>query len=368
MATIQSLKLNTKESLTFKESYEHLKAMCTVIATNITHDVELAEDIVQSAFVKIMEHKDKYFSLPNPKRDAYIVVMVKNKAIDTMRKKSNTEIPIECINESELKCIVLSDVEKAFEDKEGYEYLRKLIKELPPLYQIVFEMRYIEGFSTEEISQILDVKKSTVIKQLGRAKEKMKKKVSKKAIFIIVALLLTVSALMFNDDVRAAMWVRFVDWWQNRFAIYFHGSNNDANLSHYFWKPQYVPNNFYVIFSEHDYNYYTGAFSSISYTSNPTLYSDSFFIMFTAGWMYWHEDGIMGAGRIFPSEGVEHTIITNNRVEFHLLIAQTEEGLRSLGGLPVSILWEREGFEFHMLGNISHETLLEMAMSVVPLP
>jgi hypothetical protein len=89
--------------------------------------------------------------------------------------------------------------------------------------------------------------------------------------------------------------------------------------------------------------------------------------MFTAGWMYWHEEGMMNAGRIFPSEGVEHTIITDNGIEYHLLISQTDEGLRSLGGFPVSILWEYRGFEFQMLGNIAYETLLEMVMSVAPL-
>jgi len=353
----QSLKLTADESLVFEKSYERLRAMCTVIANNITHDIGLAEDVVQSAFVKIMEHREKYFSMPAHKRDGYIVVMVKNRAIDTIRSRKNSEIPIDD------NVVAISDVEKSFEDKEGYEYLLKLIKELPPLYQVVFEMRYVMEFNNDEIAQMLAIEKTAVAMQLKRAREKMKKKISTKVVILIVAIFLAVSALMFNDDVRAATLERFINWVQNTFVLYFHG---DGGLSrHYFWQPEYVPHGLPIIFYEHNYDYDMGASSHIMYSATPTICTDSLFVIFSASWMQWFEDDTIWSGKVFPVDYVEHTIIEENGIEYHLFIAQTNEALDGLGGFPVSVFWEYRGFEFQVLGNIDPDLIVNMALSVV---
>ena len=118
MVLSQPQKLTVGESQTFEQSYTRLKAMCTIIANSVTRDTGLAEDVVHNCFVKIMEHRDKYFSLPTPKRDGYIVVMVKNKAIDTMRNKINTEISIHLSDEEwEATKQLIDEVKKYLDDK-----------------------------------------------------------------------------------------------------------------------------------------------------------------------------------------------------------------------------------------------------------
>jgi len=76
----KTMKLTEAERKEFEEAYKRIKNMCYAIALKITRDTGLAEDALQSAFEKIMEHKEKYFSLPCLKRDAYIVIIVRNKA------------------------------------------------------------------------------------------------------------------------------------------------------------------------------------------------------------------------------------------------------------------------------------------------
>jgi len=354
----QAGKLTADESFTFEESYGRLKAMCTFIATNITRDIGLAEDVVHNAFVKIMEHRDRYFALPVPKRDAYIVVMVKNRAIDTMRSKASSAISTDDLSEKEWESIAVSDVEKAYEDKEGYGNLLKLIKELPPLYQVVFEMRYLEGFSNDEIAEILGIKKSAVAVQLKRAREKMQKKIGAKAIIIMICI--AVSALMFNGDVRAATLGRLINWWQNLSVLTFHGQDSDSSLRHYFWTPEYVPSDFHVQFSEQYYDAHTGAFTQINFAG------ENLFIMFSAHWMWWFEDGTTGGGRGIPTDDIDHTIMEHNGVTYHVVVAQTQEATARLGGLPVSVFWEHRGFEFQILGNAEPDLLVDMALSVEP--
>jgi len=370
MVLSQSQKLTATESQAFEQSYDRLKAMCATIATNITRNAGLAEDVVHSCFVKIMEHRDKYFSIPAGKRDGYIVVMVKNKAIDAMRSKANTEISINDLSDKEWEIIALSGVEKIYEDKEGYEHLLKLIKELPPLYQVVFEMRYVEGFSNEEIAQVLDIQKTAVAMQLKRAREMMKKKVNGKAIIAIIIVFLSIGALMFNENVRAATVGRVESWFQDRLAIFsFHGEGIDSDLRGFFWQPTHIPNDFRAIATYRYFDEETGAFSSITFATEPEYPPDTLFIFFSADWMWWFEDEsdvTTGGGIGIPIDYVEHIIIQNGGIDFHAFVTQTNEARRRMGGLPISIFWEYGGFQFQMLGNADLDTLVEMALSVVP--
>ncbi|MCL2188812.1 MAG: sigma-70 family RNA polymerase sigma factor [Defluviitaleaceae bacterium] len=350
--------LNPTEHSTFADTYERLRSLCIRIAYRITNDAGLAEDVVHSAFEKIMAHKDKFFTLPDEKRDAYIVAMVKNKAIDSLRSKHNNDVVWDEANEKDWQLSTLSDVEKTYEDKEGYTYICALIKELPPLYRVVFEMRYIAGYTNEEIANALDIEKSAVSTQLVRAREKMRKKISKKYLILLAAALLTVSALLFNDDVRAATVGRLANWL--RFTVLqFQGEGIDESIRHYFWQPAYVPSELTLITNEHYLDDDKGAFTFMFFAS------DHLHVMFSAHWMFYAQDGT-GGGRGIPAEGATHQIYAQNGIEYHLIIAQTEDAARMLGNLPVSIFWEYRGFTFQMQGTNDPETLLKMAVSVAP--
>ncbi|MCL2187284.1 MAG: sigma-70 family RNA polymerase sigma factor [Defluviitaleaceae bacterium] len=348
--------LTEGESRAFEKTYARVKDMCAAIATHITRDIALAEDVVQATFVKIMEHKEKYFSLPPQKRDAYIVVMVKNRAIDALR--SRRDLSLDNIDENGLTPAVLSDIEKRYEEKEGYTHLLALIKTLPPLYQVVFEMRYIEGLSNKEIAELLDVKQETVVKQLARAREKMKKKINVKTLIVIIITLFAVSAVVFNDEVRAATVGRFVEWWQNHFFIHFHGADSDEVMRHYFWQPAYVPEGFRIAFNEFSYDREMGAFSHVLYEG------EGVFSLFSANWMWWINENASEVSRGFPIDGVAHKIFIENGIEYHVFVEPTGE-VEGLGGFPVSIFWEYSGFMFQLLGNAEPDVLAEMAFSVV---
>jgi RNA polymerase sigma-70 factor, ECF subfamily len=62
--------------------------------------------------------------------------------------------------------------------KEALEILEKAINELPDVYRIVFHLRDIEGFSNEEVSEILDLSIPAVKSRIHRARLYLRDKVS----------------------------------------------------------------------------------------------------------------------------------------------------------------------------------------------
>ena len=58
------------------------------------------------------------------------------------------------------------------------DYLLSLIKELPPKYQIVFNLYVLDGYSHQEISELLKISIGTSKSNLYRARKILQKKIN----------------------------------------------------------------------------------------------------------------------------------------------------------------------------------------------
>ena len=67
---------------------------------------------------------------------------------------------------------------KTLMDAELEQSVRDSMKTLPPKQRTVFALRYLEGFSLEEIAQSLDLSVGAVKAHLWHAAAKMKKKLT----------------------------------------------------------------------------------------------------------------------------------------------------------------------------------------------
>lgn len=156
------------EKQSFSQFYERVKFKCLRVAMSITKDQALAEDAIHNAFMKVIGQKEEFFALPCYKQDSRIVIMVKNKAIDILRsyKKLTENIADEAVASD-------YDLDSEYENVESYEELKNLIKKLPDIYRVVFEMRHIQDLDNSEIAEVLDVTKDVVAMRLNRAKKKL---------------------------------------------------------------------------------------------------------------------------------------------------------------------------------------------------
>ena len=162
------------ERQSFATFYEKVHLKCFHVAMSITKEKTLAEDAVHEAFIKFIEKKEQFFSLPCNKQESLIVIITKNKAIDILRKERKPTMDI--VDEYGDEFIASDfDIEKDYETAEAYSKLVSLVEALPEIYKTVFYMKYVQDFSNGEIAELLSVTKDVVGVRLNRAKSKLAK-------------------------------------------------------------------------------------------------------------------------------------------------------------------------------------------------
>jgi RNA polymerase sigma-70 factor (ECF subfamily) len=124
-------------------------------------DITETEDAVQNIFLKLIDGNHKFESLEHEK--AWLIVIsknyCKNKLKNWWRKK---------------RIDFNSIVEPSYIEDLPRNSIWEQILLLPNKYKIIIFLYYYEGYSTEEISKILNIKSSTIRTQLCTARKKLK--------------------------------------------------------------------------------------------------------------------------------------------------------------------------------------------------
>lgn len=145
--------------------YEKYRKLMFYIANQILKDDYLSEDAVEQTFVKIIEHLDNISDVDCHKTKSYIVIMIRNCAINLYRQRKNH--PTVSLDDD----IELAN-DQPFEIDE-MDVLTKAVVKLPVIYRDIYTLKYVQELSNQEIAKILDISESTVRKRLERAKEKI---------------------------------------------------------------------------------------------------------------------------------------------------------------------------------------------------
>lgn len=128
-----------------------------------------AEDTLQEGFIKVFTNL-KFFR-DDGSFEGWIRRIMINLSLEKIRKK-HLLYPVEDV--SVFDTINISDDVMA---KLSADDLMKLIQELPPRYQLVFNLYVVEGMSHEEIASEMSITQGTSKSNLARAREILKKKV-----------------------------------------------------------------------------------------------------------------------------------------------------------------------------------------------
>ena len=148
------------------------------LAWSLTRDRETADDLAQEAFIKA------YISLPKfqfkSEFGTWLYRITVNHVKDYLRKKSKmSKMLFEKMKEMPL----VQESEMMKKEKEQIsEQRRKLVRQglqtIPEKYQIILSLRDIQGFSYEEITEILKISPGTVDSRLHRARKMLRKKLA----------------------------------------------------------------------------------------------------------------------------------------------------------------------------------------------
>lgn len=159
---------NDDDKSAFEKLYRTYRHEMYGIAYSILHNKEDAEDAVHQAFLQISCDFDKVRSIPCHEMRAYIVIIIRNASINIYNSNKKRE---ERTTEIQDEAVI---IEVDFFEKFDFDMLVERISELPQMYKDVLFLRYLEDFSTKEISAILGIPESTVRKRTERAKKLLK--------------------------------------------------------------------------------------------------------------------------------------------------------------------------------------------------
>jgi len=138
------------------------------VSLNLLADKADAEDVVQDAFLKLWLMRDRLSSYRSV--EALAVMMVKNLAIDTIRKQRPEEDRIDAIFAYE----AAERPDTMLEQSDAVACIRRLIDRLPSIQQSIIRMKDIEGYEIAEIATITGAQEEAVRMNLSRARKKIR--------------------------------------------------------------------------------------------------------------------------------------------------------------------------------------------------
>lgn len=155
------------------------------LARHITQNDQDAEDVLQDTFLKAYSRLDQFQG--NSKFYTWLMRIGVNEALMRLRRRKGSQtvsldddletgdgsIPREIPSEE-------SDPEENYGREELRESLERAIDGLSESYRAVFLLRDVEGFSTEETAQMLDLSVSAVKSRLLRARLQLRGKLRRR--------------------------------------------------------------------------------------------------------------------------------------------------------------------------------------------
>lgn len=157
-----------------KYLYEKYFGYCLKTVFRYIYHYDKAVDVVNDGFVKVFRNFERFQFLDKDNLEMVLMgwmrMIMINTAIDQLRK--NNFLPeIGDISES----VWLQDKTQGSDQTLLYKELIKEVKKLPPSYRTVFNLYVIDGFTHQEIANLLGISVGTSKSNLSKARAILQK-------------------------------------------------------------------------------------------------------------------------------------------------------------------------------------------------
>ena len=166
----------------FRELIRRYQRPVFSLIYRMVRDRELAEDLAQETFVKVLNAIDSY--RPEFKFSSWIFKIANNAAIDHLRRRELDTLSLDGAPDAttpdrvEATALQIGDkAESALDELEARELgsaIEHAIEALRPEYRSCILLRHVEGRSYEEIAEILELPLGTVKTYIHRARAQLK--------------------------------------------------------------------------------------------------------------------------------------------------------------------------------------------------
>ncbi len=155
----------------FGEIVRRYQGMVARTVKGMLGDTVYSEDIGQEVFVKL------YYSLPEFRGEAklstYIQKIAINLTLNEIKRRKKFFSMFSQTGDNEMHEIDIADPDTG-EKAEASEIVNKALMEMDPRFRIIVTMRMLQGYSTKETAEILELPLGTVLSRLSRAQEQLK--------------------------------------------------------------------------------------------------------------------------------------------------------------------------------------------------
>lgn len=148
----------------YERHYEELMRYCL----QLCRSREAALDLVQETFLKALEREEAMDAYAPEQQRAWLYKAAKNLFLDDVRRSALLQ----------RKQRLLLDEEEREEDGFSRAETELLLLRLPQEDRALFRLRYLEGYSAVELSEMFDMPSATVRTKLLRARQLLKKEMS----------------------------------------------------------------------------------------------------------------------------------------------------------------------------------------------
>jgi RNA polymerase sigma-70 factor, ECF subfamily len=171
------------DAAAFEELVNRYERKIFRLGMNITQNREDAQDVTQDAFLKSFQSLERFEG--SSRFYTWLVRIAINEALMKLRKRRPGQVsldePIPGDDESMFRDVEDwgPSPEQRFAQTELNEILNGVIGELEPIYRVVFLLRDVEGISTEDTANILEISVAAVKSRLLRARLQLRQKLNK---------------------------------------------------------------------------------------------------------------------------------------------------------------------------------------------
>lgn len=168
----------------FRTLFERYHRRAYALAFGVVRNQDDALDVVQDAFIKAHRHLDKFEGQASFYTWLYRIVM--NLAIDHLRKHKRqqpvdfTDAAVEgsVSEDALLPKIIGGNPGRALMDREIRERIAEALDTLSDNHRAVLVMRELEGLSYEEMAEVMQCSKGTIMSRLFHARKNMQRQLA----------------------------------------------------------------------------------------------------------------------------------------------------------------------------------------------
>jgi len=143
------------------------------LAKRLLISTEEAEDATQEILLKLWNKKEQIQYYKNV--EAFSMTMTKNFCLDKLKSKHAQNLKIVHNNYQDNNV----SLQKQVEVNDSLSWVSKIMEELPEQQKIILQLRDIEQYDFNEISEMLDMNETAIRVSLSRARKVLREKLTK---------------------------------------------------------------------------------------------------------------------------------------------------------------------------------------------